>query len=129
MSPLFGNKEKKQAEKAASQAAIDRLVGLPPAELAAEVMPAFGPGGPRGQGPNHGPNILQIVMFLGKSIPRGESYASPLMEPTREALQVLEHAELVLKTTRGTGTWFSVTRAGEAALAAGTVEQQIQQHP
>jgi len=127
MSPLFGNKEKKEAEKAETQAAIDRLIALPPAELALQVMPALGPGGPRGQGPNHGPNILQIMMFVVQDIPRGASHLKELDEPVREALQVLEHAELALRTTRSNaGTWWSATRAGEAALADGTVQQQIQ---
>jgi hypothetical protein len=119
MSPLFGNSEKKQAEKDAAQAAIARLVALPPAELAVELMPALGPEGPRGQGPNHGPNILQIMIFLLKDIPRGASHMTELTEPVREGLQVLEHAELVLRPTRGTGTWFNATRQGEAASLTG----------
>ena len=129
MSPLFGNKEKKEAEKAETQAAIDHLIGLSPAELAVQVMPALGPGGPRGQGPNHGPNILQIMIFVVKDIPRGNGHLKELDQPVREALQILEHAELALRTTRSqSGTWWSATRAGEAALTDGTVQQQIQQH-
>jgi hypothetical protein len=129
MSPLFGNSEKKQAEKDAAEAAAARLIALPPAELAVELMPSLGPDGPRGQGPNHGPNILQIMIYLVKDIPRGSSHMKELEQPVREGLQVLEHADLVLRTTRGQGTWYSATRAGEAALADGSVQQQIQQHP
>jgi hypothetical protein len=49
-----------------------------------------------------------------------------LQEPVREGLQVLEHSELALHTTRQAGTWFSATRLGETALADGTVPQHIQ---
>ena len=43
---LFGNKVEKRAEEAAAQEAVDRLVGLPVADLAVEILPAFGPDGP-----------------------------------------------------------------------------------
>jgi hypothetical protein len=66
---------------------------------------------------------------LLEKIPRGTKYMSQLQEPIREGLQVLEHAELVLRTTRQSGTWYNANRLGETALADGTVQQSIQAHP
>jgi hypothetical protein len=94
--------------------------------MAVELMPVFGPDGPKGQGPSGGVNILQVGIALLEKIPRGTKYTSQLQEPIREGLQVLEHAELVLRSTRSHGTWYSATRLGETALAEGTVQQQIQ---
>jgi hypothetical protein len=45
MSPLFGNKAEKAAAEAAAQTEVDRLSALPVADLAVELMSAFGAGG------------------------------------------------------------------------------------
>ena len=44
---MFGNKGEKAAQDVAVSAEIERLISLPVADLAAEMMPAFGPDGPR----------------------------------------------------------------------------------
>jgi hypothetical protein len=126
MSPLFKKSEAKAAEEAAATAEADRLGALAPSDMAVELMPAFGPDGPKGRGPNGAINILQVGIALLDKIPRGMSHMSQLQEPIREGLQVLEHAELVLRTTRQSGTWYNATSLGETALAEGTVEQSIQ---
>jgi hypothetical protein len=128
VSPLFGKSEAKVAQAEAAKAEFDRLAALPPAELAVEIMPVFGPGGPKGKGPSGGINILQVMIGLLGDTPGGTKYMSQLQEAVREGLQVLEHAELVLRNTRQGGTWYNATRLGETALADGTVQQQIQQH-
>jgi hypothetical protein len=91
-------------------------------------MDVFGPDGPEGRGPSGGINILQVGIALLEKIPRGTKYMSQLQEPIREGLQVLEHAELVLRTTRQSGTWYNATRLGATALADGTAQQRIQAH-
>lgn len=129
MSPLFGKSDEKKAQDEATKAAVDRLCALPPQELAAELMPVFGPGGPKESFSTGGLNILQIGIALLEPYPRSAGYLKNLQEPLREGLQVLEHAELILRQTHGAGTWFHATRLGETALADGTVQQQIQAHP
>jgi hypothetical protein len=42
---LFGNREEKTARAAAAEAESERLRSLPVADLAAEILPAFGPDG------------------------------------------------------------------------------------
>ena len=127
MSPLFGKNEQKAAEVEAAQAEADRLGALTPAELAVELMPVFGPEGPKGRGPDGGINLLQIGIGLFEKTPRATSHMRALQQPVREALQVLEHAELINRTTRQSGTWYNATRLGETALTEGTVQQQVQE--
>ena len=130
MSPLFGKSEEKQQQDAAAKAEAERLGALSPQDLAAELMPVFGPEGPKPSFSSGGINILQVGMALLKPYPRSVGYLEQLQQPIREGLQVLEHAELILRNTRRDGgTWYSATRLGETALAEGTVAQQIQAHP
>jgi hypothetical protein len=128
MSPLFGKSDEKAAQEDAAKADVDRLVALPAPELAPVLMPAFGSDGPRGRGPNHGINLLQIMAFLVDPIPRGTKYMRQLEQPVREGLQVLENTGLVVRTSRQNATWFTCTRLGETALADGTIQQRIQDH-
>ena len=128
MSPLFGKNEAKAAQLEAAKAEADRIAALSPAELAIELMPVFGPGGPKGRGPNGGINILQVEIGLLEKLPHGTKYMAQLEQPVREGLQVLEHAELIARTTRQTGTWFNATRLGETTLADGTVQERVQSH-
>jgi len=125
VSPLFGNREQKEADIAAAKAEADRLAALSPAELAVDVMPAFGPGGPKAS-QSYGINVLQIGMALVKDTPRGASELKELLDPIRESLQVLEHAELITRSTgREGGTWYKATRLGETALAEGSVQTYV----
>jgi hypothetical protein len=126
MSPLFKKSEAKQAEEEAAKAEADRLGALPPAELAVELMPVFGPDGPTRRGPTGGINIVQVLSGFMSKTPHGTRYLRQLDAPVREGLQVLEHAELILRTTRQETTWYKATRLGETALAEGTVQQHIQ---
>ena len=87
-----------------------------------ELMPAFGPDGPHGQGPNGGINILQVLAWVNDAhFARGISYISKLQEAVREGIQALDHAGLVITSGGRDGTWTAVTRLGQTALAAGTV--------
>jgi hypothetical protein len=67
MSPLFGMSEAKAAQDDAAKAEADRLGALAPADMAVELMPAFGRSGelrPRSQ-----ENIaagLHLASMLGK---------------------------------------------------------------
>jgi hypothetical protein len=126
VSPLFGNKEQKQAEIAAAKAEADRLIALTPAQLAVEVMPAFGPDGPKAS-QSYGINVLQVGIALMQNTPRGTSEMKELIEPIREALQALEHAELIVRNSGREGTWYKATRLGETALAEGSVQTYVEQ--
>ncbi len=65
-----------------------------------------------------------------KRTPRLSGYSKQLLDPVREALQVLEHAELVIRRAQGGGSgaaaWLKATRLGETALAEGTVKEHLQ---
>jgi len=142
---LFGGKDRKAekvAEGTATAAEFDRMCSLPRADLAAEIMPVFGPDGQRPTGGHPGINLMQILMWVTVSKPGGTKYMSQLEEPVREALQLLEHANLVIASTtggqkhmsgvtpgeiltKGVSNWLSATTLGETALAEGTVRQHL----
>jgi hypothetical protein len=122
---LFGNKQDKAAQDAAAQAEAARLVGLPAASLAAEVLPAFGPDGP-GNG-EKGIGTLTVAMFLMADFPRGNLVVKQLLDPIREAFLALENAGLILEHVQNIGgSVVSITRAGADALASGTVAERLQ---
>lgn len=103
-----------------------RLEQLSVVELAVELMPAFGPEGPKGHGLNGGINILQVMAWKLSAFPRATKFMTRLQEPVREGLQALENAGLVLKTASSqAGTWWNATRAGTAVLTAGTVAESV----
>jgi hypothetical protein len=114
------NKPQKQAEEIAAKEEADRLAALPPADLAVEILPAFGPEGP-GKGKNS-IGTFQIGLYLLRNDPRGKSYMKQLLQPIREATQALEHASLVeIRATDNTGVAARAraTRLGAEALEKG----------
>lgn len=114
---LFGNKEEKRNQDAAAQAEAERLLGLPLEDLAAEILPAFGPDGP-GKG-EKSLNVLQVGSFLMREFPRGASQIRQLLDPIREGLMRLEHSELIRTQLMSTGGGrLVVTRRGLEALAS-----------
>jgi hypothetical protein len=127
VSPLFGNKDQKAAADAAAAAEVERLIALPVANLAADVMPAFTPGAI----PGHGVHIEKIGVsrWLLKSYPRGlkSKNVQRLLEPVTEALQALEHAGLVKLEVGGGGhqSLYSVTRLGETVIAEGSARERL----
>jgi hypothetical protein len=132
MSWLLGNRERKAAQDGAARAEADRLIALPVPLLAAELMPAFGPGGPRPAGIGaSGVNRLQIQIWMMRSYPRGLKYVKELSGPVSESLGGLATAGLVQWIGSGnsgtTGRWWQATRLGETALAQGTVGQYLKQ--
>jgi hypothetical protein len=123
--PLFGGGAEKAAQEAAAQAEFERLSALPRPELAVEVMRVFGPDGPGGKH-SSGVNILQVLLALMASQPRGVRYTEQLQMPVREALQLLENASLVLSIgDRTGGAHLVATALGQQALAEGTVAQYL----
>jgi hypothetical protein len=121
---MFGNTEEKRAQEAAASAEAQRVIGLPIDQLAAEILPAFGPDGP-GHG-NKSINILQVGIFLMQSFPRGNSQIKSLRDPIREGIQRLEHAELVRTELQSSGGGrIIITRAGLEALASGGVQTAL----
>jgi len=74
---------------------IDWIVAAPPAELAPELMEAFSPNIPR-RVPWLGTDDFEERMFPGYPKRTGMIVAArPVTEPILEAVQLLEHAELV----------------------------------
>src|SRR3954447_12990592 len=93
---LFGNKQEKEAKAGAAQAESDRLVALPVRELAAEVMPAFGPDGiAAGGGHRQGPMEVASWLLPDASV----KYRQPILGPVIEALGVLESANLLTRAS------------------------------
>jgi hypothetical protein len=126
VSPWFGNKEEKAAQEAAGSAEVERLVGLPVAAMASELMPAFGPDGARAKA-GQGTPPMQIVQWLMSSYPYHPSLR-PLVTAVLDGLQALEHAGLVAARGSGIGTGtqtFRLTPLGETALAEGNVASYL----
>lgn len=128
MSPLFGNKDEKAAREAAAKAESQRLVALPVTDLAAELMPAFGPDGLQTRsGHRQGP--VELSTWLLSSFSTSVKYRQPLLGPVMEGLQALEHAGLVERRGFGGGSSSSstchATRLGQTALGEGSVRRYL----
>ena len=122
---MFSKRDERAAHSAAARESADRLLSLPVADLAAEIMSAFGP---NGVSTKYGQRIgaLQVANWLLKQYPRGTGQLKELLNPVREGLQALEHAELILRRPLGDGNFeWQVTRLGESALADGSVSQHL----
>lgn len=126
---MFGNR-KEQNEQL--QADVDRLAGMPLAELAAEVMTkGFGPGGPAGDG--HYAELSTIAGALttaeGSFLDDGLRVAH--FRLVAEAAQLLEHAGLVryeISSSGGIVHWpWTTTRAGAEALAQNNLEDLLRE--
>ena len=122
---LFGNKQEKRAREAVAQGESDRLLALSVRELAAEVMPAFGPDGINAKsGHRQGP--VEVVAWLLPDAP--VKYRQPLLGPVIEALGVLEHADLLTRRSfggKGQASTYHASRLGETALAEATVRHEL----
>jgi hypothetical protein len=123
---LFGNKDRKAVEEAQGAAEVARLNSLSTAELAAELMPAFGPGGAKSKG-RSGTAAMQIIQWLVADYPRHPSLR-PLADSVPVALERMAAAGLLKATASGIGTGvnsYSLSPDGEAALADGSVGRRL----
>jgi hypothetical protein len=117
-----------QAMGEAARSMLEWAYCAPPGDLAAELMAAFGPAGPY---PWH---TAFEWLFRGYPCPSGiagyrerKSYADMLERPILEAIQLLQHAELVVESASGEPRCWYATRLGLATLANGkaAVRQRI----
>ena len=138
--PLFGDKfearrEALRAERDAARAEYARLMALPPADLAAVLMPAFGPNGAKvtdrswvNPGARGGSDEAQFVSWLLRDCRIGAPiFKDPSRSRLLQAVQVLEHAGLVyVEWMSDTGARHrKATQLGLAVLANGDVNQHI----
>lgn len=117
--------------KHALEAELQAAMPLPPvADLATELMPAFGPNGLK---PGKPLTLHQLVKWrldqyeFSSSAKKALGYPK-LEAPVREALQVLEHAELLYITVEAeSADKWTATRLGLEALRGGeeAVRQRI----
>jgi hypothetical protein len=118
---LFGRKNNgERAQQDQAQAAeAARLAALSPAELGAQLMPGFGPGGARTKG--DGIQTMQLLQWLAGTGPTRPDLR-PLIAPTQAALQALENAGLVMDRMSGDGgvKRYRLTPVGSAALTDGS---------
>lgn len=123
---LFGKNPEKEAQAAAARAEVDRLAALSPDALATEVLPVLG----SDESKKHfsGVRIPEICKALmsGYRVPMSVN-TGVLLLPVKEALQRLEHANLVMQMASGVdqSTKWRITTTGEKALTDQTVAQQL----
>ncbi|MDT5349882.1 MAG: hypothetical protein QOH91_3169 [Mycobacterium sp.] len=128
--PGFVNRFKAAAAEVerARQAEFERLVAVPPAaDLAADLMPAFGPHGAKRGKPLTKDDIAGwMIRDYRLGFRERALCLTKLSGPIAEALQVLAHAELVYVTTHSEApdNW-RATSLGLASLANGTYRQRI----
>jgi hypothetical protein len=124
---LFGNREEKAAKEAEAQGELDRLTGLQQPELGAEIMRAFGHDGLETKsGHRQGP--IEVTNWLMSSYSSQTKFTQPLLRPVMEGLQALDNAGLVENRgfgDRGAAKTYHATRAGEEALADGSVARRL----
>jgi hypothetical protein len=138
---LFGSRGDRSAEAAELEAAVERLDQMPLPTLAAEVMAkAFGPGAewedPEEEVTVGGPNVragATVVGIAAAMAPDGTTRGADertrlrLQRLVAEAVQVLEHAELIRAQmhTAMNEIDFTPTRLGRTVLAAGAVAEVV----
>jgi hypothetical protein len=126
------NHDKREAGVAELRSQVDRMAGLTPTTLAAEVMSSvFGTSGPGADG-----SALTVTTAANQFISEDSSWSNDdatrelLVRIVGEGLQVLEHAclvkqQIVLVGNQHWALGWNVTRSGESALAQGTVTQAL----
>jgi hypothetical protein len=120
----FWNREDREEKRARDQRAqeeIDRLKGLAPEQLAAEILPALGSDGIKSK--LTGARVQEISKQMLDGFD-SSMRVNPgvLLIPIREGLQRLEHANLVMQMASSnvdSSTRWRITKAGEEALASG----------
>ena len=138
---LFGGRVDRGVEADALEAEIERLDQLPLPTLAAEVMgKAFGPGAewedPEEEVTVGGPTARAGATVTGIAVamaPEGSPKGADertwlrLQRLIAEAVQVLEHAELIRSQahTGVEGLDYTPTRLGRTVLAAGAVAEVV----
>lgn len=130
MTPLFGSRHERRAQDRAAHAEVERLTALPRADLAVEVMAAFGPDGPH---PWHlarrGLNLIEVTEWLLRAHGPPGRHVRALAGPARDALRLLEDARLVEwrgSEMVGARARLSATALGEVALAQHTVRDYLE---
>lgn len=109
---------------------IDWINSAPPAELAAELMTAFGRDGPHG-----GTHVssYDLIEWQFRGYPKQTGIfvpARPVNDSISEAVQLLEHSELIyLRWFASDYPVWSVTRLGLATLNSGkdAVRQRVKE--
>ena len=124
---MFRRSEEKRAEKrareAAIQAEIDRLKALGPEALAVEVLPILAAEAAKKSRVGH-LYVSDICRELVGTVSGRVNLA--LKQPVREALQRLEHANLVLQVASADmGSSWRVTAEGEQAVEAGNIADKL----
>ena len=118
----LGEKRHRSAHRDPAQE-LARVNALSPADLAGEIIAAFGP-----QGPRAGGDVTEdhIATWLFRAYPRASRYATAARLAVTEALQVLEHAELIrLDKPWSAPNYWSATRLGWEAIENGDARQVI----
>lgn len=125
MSPLFGNKQEKAEQEAAASAEFERLTTLPARELAATILPAWGPDGVH-RSKGGGVGSVQVANWLLAPNPRRGKYLQRLLAPVDAATQALEQAGLLVRTNLSIGgSQVDLSSQGQTALAEGSVERYL----
>lgn len=124
MSPLFGNKENPAAER--RQVDIERLLDLPVAALAAQILPLWASGEISPVKLQQGEYAAnEVASWLAGSKPNalfspGSALKRPLDRAVAEAIQLLEHSGLLIRTFSSSGgSSLHLTRLGERAIVNG----------
>jgi hypothetical protein len=126
----FWNREKrdeKRAREGQAQEEIDRLKGLGPEQLAAEILPVMASDDLKSK--LSGARVQEISKGMldgfGSSM---RVNPGVLLIPIREGLQRLEHANLVMQMASSnvdSSTRWRITKTGEEALAAGDAAAKL----
>ena len=118
---LFRKSEEKQAKEAALQAELDRLQALSPDALAVEVLPALAKAATSATGRVQMRDICKALV----GVMSGQVNLA-IGRQVREALQRLEHANLVVQVVSNDGaTFWRITTEGQQAVAAGDIAERL----
>ncbi|HEX3824049.1 MAG TPA: hypothetical protein VHV79_06265 [Mycobacteriales bacterium] len=125
---MFRKSPEKRADEEAMQAQVDRLKALSPEALALEIMPTLGSDELKKR--ITGVRVQDVcTATLGGFKSSLAVNTGVLLLPVKEALQRLEHANLIMQMANGIdqSTKWRITTTGEQALSDGSVAAKLGQ--